>query len=157
MSVDVTDFLINEPKPFDSCWFSHKFRGPGLRYETGLAIELPKIVWANGPWPCGSYSDVRIFREGLKNYLRADEFVIADNGCTDERCIQTPGEGHSSHVILSLIRARDEILNKRLQQFGVLKQRFRHDLSLHRYCFFAVLQITQLIRHDEPLFQIQIE
>ena len=43
MSVDGTDFLINEPKPFDNCWFSHKFRGPGLRYEVEVSIEPLKI------------------------------------------------------------------------------------------------------------------
>ena len=127
MFVDRTDCLINKPKPFDSCWFSHKLRDPGLYYEIGLAIELPKIFWANDPWPCGSYSEVQIFCEGLKNYLGADEFVKADNGYTDERCIQPPGEGHSSHGILSLTRARREILKKCLRQFGVRKQKFRHD------------------------------
>ena len=87
LSVDGTDFLINEPKLFNNCWYSHKFRGPGLRYKVGVSIQFPKIVWASGPWPCGSYSDVRVFCEGLKKNLRLDEFVIADNGYTDERCI----------------------------------------------------------------------
>jgi len=30
VSVDGTDFRIQEPIPFDAKWFSHKFNGPGL-------------------------------------------------------------------------------------------------------------------------------
>lgn len=39
MPVDGTDFRIEEPKPFSSGWYSHKFNGPGVRYEVGLAIQ----------------------------------------------------------------------------------------------------------------------
>ncbi len=147
--------MINEPIPFDKSWYCHKFNGPGVRYEVGISIENPKIVWANGPWPCGSHSDLRIIREGLKLKLLLDEFVVADGGYTDERCIQPPGSNHKDHHLLSLIRAMHENSNKRLKQFGVLKQKFRHDLTLNHYCFFAVLNITHLTLEDEPLFPIE--
>lgn len=154
MSKDGTDFMNSEPAPFDQAWFSHKFHGPGVRYALAVSLEIPSIVLANGPWPCGAYSDVRIFQDGLKNMLRADEFVIADSGYTDERCIRPPVNNHPNHRLMSIVRARHEILNKRLQQFFVLKNRFRQNLSLNRDCFFAVLNITQVMLQDEPLFAI---
>ena len=33
ITVDGTDFRIQEPAMFDPKWYSHKFRGPGLRYK----------------------------------------------------------------------------------------------------------------------------
>ena len=136
MSIHGTDFKINEPSPFDKSWFSHRYNGPGVRYKIGISIETPKIVWSNGPRPCGAYSDLKIFRDGLKHLLKVDGFVLADSGYTDERCIQPPGSNQKSHRLLSLIRARHEYLNKRIKQFGLLNHKFRHDLSLHHYCFF---------------------
>ena len=135
ISIDSTDFAINEPTPFDKSWYSHKFQGPSLKYEIGISIKVPKLVWATGPWPCGPYSDLRIFRETLETQLLVDKFFIADSGYSDERCIQPPGQDHYQYRLMSLIRASYETCNKCLKQFGVLKQKFRNDLPLHHYCF----------------------
>lgn len=62
-SVDGTDFTINEPTPFSTSLYSHKFRGHGLRYQVRVSIDSAKIVRAKSPWPCGTYSDLRVFRE----------------------------------------------------------------------------------------------
>jgi hypothetical protein len=48
VSLDGTDFRILEPGNFSSKWYSHKFNGPGIRYEIGLCIVTGHIVWANG-------------------------------------------------------------------------------------------------------------
>jgi hypothetical protein len=45
-SVDGRDFQIFEPEPFDSKWFSQKFKGPGLGYEIDLSLEGCDIVHA---------------------------------------------------------------------------------------------------------------
>ena len=57
ITVDGTDFRIQEPSPFDPKWYSHKFRGPGLRYEIGVCIKTGWIVWVNGPFPAGAWPD----------------------------------------------------------------------------------------------------
>lgn len=44
VSLDGADFKIEEPTPFSPKWFSHKFKGPGLRYEVGLCIRTGYIV-----------------------------------------------------------------------------------------------------------------
>jgi hypothetical protein len=39
VTVDGTDFRINEPTDFSTKWFSHKFKDPGLRYEVAISIK----------------------------------------------------------------------------------------------------------------------
>lgn len=77
VSVDGTDFRIYEQEPFWPGWFSHKFNGPGVRYELAVAIRTGDIVWINGPFPCGEWSDLRIFRSSLIDYLDDNERVEA--------------------------------------------------------------------------------
>ena len=69
MSVDGTDCRIREPSPFNPMWYSHKFSGPGLRYEVGVSIHEEGIVWINGPFPCGSWPDLKIARHCLIHAL----------------------------------------------------------------------------------------
>lgn len=84
VSVDGTDFPIFEPKPFNPKWFSHKFKGPGLRYEIAFCIETGKIVWVHGPFPCGAYPDLKIFRMALKLALSDSERTVADGTYNDD-------------------------------------------------------------------------
>ena len=65
ISVDGTDCPILDPSPFDPAWYRHKINWPAVRYDIALSVETAKIVWANGHWPCGAFSDLRIFRCGL--------------------------------------------------------------------------------------------
>lgn len=153
-SVDGTDFRIREPYPFDKKWYSHKFKGPGLRYELGVSVSTGRIVWAHGPFPCGSFSDLTIFKIAMKKALEHDEFVIADGGYRDEKCLKRGSTDELSRKF-SVIRARHETVNRRLKQFSVLSSRFRHPLSRHSVCFHAVCNLTALmIEHEEPLFNI---
>ncbi len=153
VSVDGTDFRIFEPTPFNSKWYSHKFKGPGLRYEVGVCIVTGHVVWVNGPFPCGKYSDVKIFRLAMKRALLNGESVIADGGYTDERCEKNRQSRVVPKHLHSLARARHETVNRRFKQFSVLGTRFRHDKSLHSVCFHAVANLTQLmLSHGEPLF-----
>ena len=50
-SLDGTDCRVREPSPFGPKWFSHKFKGPGLRYEVAVSIRKGHIVWVNGTFP----------------------------------------------------------------------------------------------------------
>ena len=80
MSVDDTDFKIQQPQIFDKKWFSHKFKGPGLRYEVALNIQTGDIVWSHGPFPPGAYTDLAIFLQGLAHKLEPGERVEANKG-----------------------------------------------------------------------------
>ena len=84
MSIDGTDVRIYETYLFDSKWYSHKFHGPGLRYEVGVLVSSGHNCWINGPFPCSEYRDNAIFKEELKGKLLLFEKVIADKGYMNE-------------------------------------------------------------------------
>ena len=153
VTVDGTDYRIQEPFPFSTTWYSHKFHGPGVRYEIGVSLSEGYIVWAHGPFPCGSFPDIRIFNLGLKNHLLPNEVVLCDKGYRGNQIINDLNfNSHLGGVYL----ARHETANRRLKQFNVLSQRFKHDLSLHSSCFYSVLNLTQLmIELSDPLFTIK--
>ena len=154
MSVDGTDFRIREPSPFSPIWHSHKFRGPGLRYEVGVGICSGGIVWVNGPFPCGSWPDLNIARDGLVNFLEEGEKVIADGGYGGDSHFLTPtGVNDNFNNVMSVIRARHETVNGRLKSFNVLATTFRHSLGNHSQCFMAVANLVQVsLLTEAPLF-----
>jgi hypothetical protein len=92
VTVNGVDFEIQEPTNFSSQWFSHKSRGPGLRYEMAVCIQTGKIVAYNGPFECGSWPDLQIFRSKLKCNLGPGEKVVADRGYRGDDRICTPDE-----------------------------------------------------------------
>lgn len=113
-----------------------------------------RIVWKNGPFKCGSYPDVRIFRLNMKSALLPGERVIADRGYGDERCSTPDTLTAEGRQLASEIRARHETVNGRFKKFRVLRDTFRHDRSKHSVCFHAVASITQLQMDSEPLFYV---
>ena len=151
-TVDGTDFRIQEPTPFSKRWYSHKFNGPGLRYEVAISIDKDGILWTNGPFPAGQYPDIKIFRQALRSLLEPNEKVIADKGYI----------GEPDDVVIhrddmnSLYRARHETCNKRFKQFNILKNVFRHDLEKHGIVFHCVAVLTQLsLQWGEELFEVE--
>jgi hypothetical protein len=159
ISVDGTDFPISQKGPKFS---SHKFKKKsGLRYEVGLCILTGDIVWINGPYECGMWNDISIFRNALKGHLIPGERVEADDGYLGEhpQCVKCPA-GFANTTITEYmqqrVRNRQESVNKRFKNFGILKQVFRHDekLSEHGDVFRSVAIITQLaINKGEKLFE----
>ena len=155
MSVDGTDCRIYEPSPFSPVWYSHKFKGPALRYEVGVGILNGDIVWVHGPFPCGSYTDLNIFRLGMKDELDESECVLTDLGYGDERCKTKASMSNiNMELFHSRILARHENVNRRLKQFSILSNRFRNSISKHSVCFHAVANITQLMfEENRSLFE----
>ena len=159
LSVDGTDcrFPKNGKK-----WSSHKFKGKGgVRYEVGLGIKSGDICWINGPYPCGAYPDINIFRMGLKHYLEEDERVEADLGYIGEnpQTCKTPGALYSHDKVYvqmkKMVASRHETVNCRLKHFKCLAGVFRQSFDKHGACFRAIAVITQLaIENGEPLFDV---
>ena len=147
ITVDGIDFRINEPKPFSKKWYSHKFHGPGLRYEIGVCIQTGDIVWVNGPFKPGVKNDLNFFRSGLRGMLNPGEKVEADSGYRGELAtIRHPGVfvSRSDKRAKGRARARHETVNGRLCNFKVLKATYRHSLKKHKTFFLSVAVITQL-------------
>ena len=154
--------MIQEPWPFvretSRKWYSHKFKGPGLRYEIGVSIRTGDIVWFHGPFPAGT-PDITIFRMKLKQRLGIREKVITDFGYRGEPSkISLPDDGlvsHDDRVAASKARARHEALNGKLKRFSSLKQVFRHNRDKHQYFFRAAITVLQLLlNHGELTFDI---
>ena len=155
VTVDGVDMRIEEPPkkdfstdlPYDKKWYSHKFHGPGLRYELAVAIQTGDIVHINGPFPCGKYPDINIFRMGLKQKLeKAGEKAVADRGYQGEFRCRTPDDWVtlSNKNAMKTARARHEAINKWIKNFRAMSQVFRHDYKIHKEFFAVAVVVTQV-------------
>ena len=147
-------------KSVSSIWFGHKFHGPGLRYEIALVIITGDVAWINGPFPCGQFNDLTIFRDmGLLLNLDKDERVEADDGylCLDPEYIKCPMGLHhpdENKDMRNRVMGRQETINKRLKVWNVMTNVFQHCVTKHSLCFRAVMVMVQLsINEGEQLFQ----
>lgn len=147
MTVDGIDVRIQEPQPFSSIWYSHKFNGPGLRYELGVAIQTGRICWINGPYPPGDFPDLEIFRLYLKDKLDDFECVEADEGYRGDDKVRTPHDYERNpdwKVMKANARARHEAINGRLKNFKILTQAYRGDRNNHHLVFNAIAFIVNV-------------
>jgi len=145
ITIDGTDFRMREPTVFDRRWFSHKFKGPGLRYEIGVCIQTGWIVWINGPYAPGDWSDLAIARYGVATKLGPGEKYLADRGYNSQDGNAETPSGHNNHDqrMKAGARARHEAINGLLKQYGILRDRFRHSQNDHALVFKAVVNLVQ--------------
>jgi hypothetical protein len=83
MTVDGTDFRIplKGIATKGNAFGSHKYAGKSaLRYELGINILVGNLVWIQGPYSAGKYTDIIIFNKVLRNFLELGERVEADEG-----------------------------------------------------------------------------
>ena len=103
---------------------------------------------------CGRWPDINIFRVGLKGRLNANEMVVADKGYRGDSKCRTPAHlvSLTDKRACNKALARHETVNKRLKQFKVLKEQFRHPLHKHKDCFYASAAATQVMfnRGEKP-------
>jgi hypothetical protein len=148
MVVDGVDFAIKEPlwMGFCSAWFSHKFKGPGVRYELATCINTGDIVWFHGPFPCGSHPDLKIYRLGLKKHLLPGEKVWGDKGYQGDVTIITRYTAKSPEHLkeINRARARHETVNGRFKRFKAMSNVFRHSLQKHGLIYTSVAVVLQI-------------
>ncbi len=148
-SLDGTDFKIEEPQPFNTKWYSHKFNSAGIRYEIGISIVEGEIVWASGGLPAGEWTDLKIALDLYVN-VAENEITLADKGYNQKKYFKNPCNRMEKKIL-----ARHETLNGRLKEFGILSQRFRNALNKHPLVFHAVVNIVQIsIMNGEKLFEL---
>jgi hypothetical protein len=83
MTVDGTDFRVPQKRTATkgNTFASHKYAGKStLRYELGVSIMGGYLVWIQGPYPAGKYTDIKIFNKVLHHFLDPGEQVEADEG-----------------------------------------------------------------------------
>ena len=135
-----------DPHPYDPRFKSHKFGKAALRYEVGVCIRTGDIVWINGPFPAGEWTDLKIYKAGLKGMLDDGEWVETDNGYPGEITCRMKKQFVSEvdRKAKSTALSRHENINSLLKGFNCLKQMFCHELKLHGACFAACAAITQM-------------
>jgi hypothetical protein len=95
-------------------------------------------------------------------WLDENERVEADDGYVGEapahvKCPMSFTNDERKLAMQNRVRSRHETINKRLKQWGCLRQQFRHhDVAKHSSCFRAVAVLTQLsIEFGETAFQVE--
>jgi hypothetical protein len=123
MTVYGTDFRIpqKEAATKGNAFASHKYAGKSaLCYELGVDILAGNLVWIQGPYPAGKYTDIKIFNKALSNFLvEAGERVEADKGYRGHldkiKCPGNDANPTENREMQGRARARHETLNGRLK------------------------------------------
>jgi hypothetical protein len=166
VSIDGIDCRIDEHRPLEKGYYSHKFRHSGLRYEIGMALGCSRIVWINGGVSCGANSDLVLARSAFIENLSSGEMACAGykDGST---YFVTPFPKNTTDMeerrfnrVHSLIMSRHENVNSRIRSFSAVTQQSRHcrhhgDDS-HLMLFGAVCRIVQLLMEKEPVQEIEM-
>ena len=131
-----------------------------------LALDEPRIVWANGPFR-PSRHDLNVFR-GAKDakekkekwdtsalYFQIPEGkkLVGDGGYVGEPKIATKSREHPAEMRewMKRVLARQETMHTRLKNFNILCHRFRHGKNTqHRFKLhkMAVEAVCVLIQYD---------
>ena len=113
----------------------------------GICIQTSEIVWTNGPYPCGSWPDLRIARNEIIFLLDENEKILADGGYADGgQFFETPtGYNNEDQRMKQRARARHETINGRLKNWKILREPFRHGVEKHCNVFLAVINITHML------------
>ena len=146
VTVDGTDFRTVEYKPFNRGRWSHKFHGPGLRYEVALSISNCHIVHINGPFWAGSWPDKVIARSWLHSRLGPNEYYIADEGYRSAPgpAIMEDDVPDERRSEFRALRARHETINRRFKEFGILGNRYHHEEHKHGEVFLCIAVLIQI-------------
>ena len=162
LSIDRTDFRIEEPIYFDHSWYSHKFKKAAVKYEVAMTMD-GMIAWINGPFR-GSEHDLAIFHQGLMDQIPEGWLVIADQGYRGEpHVLDIPNPSESDEVkdFNGMVLACQETVNKRFKDFAIISQVFCNSngdpIASHKPIFYAIAVVTQYkIEHGEELFDVYV-
>ena len=79
--MDGVDCSTTDQGQDSKAFYSHKFHGPGLRYELPTSVARGDCDHINGPFPPGDWNDLLVFRTRLKKVLEElGERAEADDG-----------------------------------------------------------------------------
>ena len=143
VTLDGTDFPVNEAYPFDKSLFSHKLNAAGIRYDIALNIVTGDIVYWSGGEKAGEFPDIVIARNGILHLIDEGEMILADKGYNDKQYFIFPSDLRGDNTVIKKITGRHENINARLKVWGFLRNRFRHDFPTHYRMFSAIIEIEQ--------------
>ena len=122
MTVDCSDFQIEEVDPFDPDLWSFKCNGMGLRYKIGICIANGLIVWLNGPYKPRRWVNISIFWHRMRWPLREGEWIVGDLVYRDGfNCVIPKGVGPAwLQEIMGMATGRHETINSWLKTFRLV-------------------------------------
>jgi hypothetical protein len=126
MTVDGTDFCVPQKGTATkgNAFALHKYAGKSaLRYELGVSILGGDLVWIQGPYPAGKYTDIKIFNKVLHHFFDLGEQVEANEGYIRHpdkiKCPQNVGNPAEKWVMQGRVRVRHKTLNGWLRNWGI--------------------------------------
>jgi hypothetical protein len=140
---------------------SYKYVGKyALRYDLGVDILAGNLVWIQGPYSAGKYTDITIFNKVLRNFLEPGERVEANEGYRGHpvniKCQGNVANPAENWAMQGRVRARYKMLNRWLKNWGILSQVFRYHIMMHGDVFRACAVVTQLtVENGKPLFKVE--
>ena len=160
LSLDGVDFVTAEKRlpsgSVDRGLFSYKFQHAGFRYEIGTIPACGLISHWSGPYDAGTYSDRRIYREGIRSSLDSNDVCIVDGGYRDDSddTLMAPTDLGVRELfkIFTRVRSQQEAVHSRFKNFKALRNVFLNSREQHRACFAAIANIVQLDLQRHPVF-----
>jgi hypothetical protein len=120
------------------------------------------LVWLEGPFPVGKFTDITIFWHSLIHHLDPLDRVVADDGYIGKapwkvKCPCTRINSPGDRAMQSNVRSRHETMNGRFKFWEILKQPFHHDINMqHGTVFRAIAVIIQVaIDEGEKLYSVE--
>jgi len=105
-------------------------------------------VWVNGPYPCGSWPDLSIFRHRLVALLAIGEWVLADEGYLDGQQFVLNKKWRGFPVWwkreASRALAKHEWVNSQIKKFKILSTTYRNGVLMHEDTFKAIANVVQI-------------
>jgi len=165
LSLDGIDFRTWEQKHerynMDRTDCSHKHNHGAAKYEFGLHVYKPQVVWVNGPHPGGKH-DLEIFREELKKKVKPWKQIVADRGYRSKLeeeiaifSLPSTTDSIENNEWKRRVRLRHETFNGRVKKFKIMDDTFSYSRDKHRSCVLAVVGIIQYqMNHGAPIFDV---
>jgi hypothetical protein len=112
------------------------------------------MVWWNGPYLPGDYTNNMIFQDALASELEPGERAETDWGYLHSAPFYTMvpygTEDPARSEMTARVRLHHETCNNRLKNWNILAVLYRHDVQRHQNYFGAVAALVQLSFVDEP-------
>ena len=140
--------------------YSHKFNGPGITYEVGIAIWESRLLWIKGPFVASTHDAKMCRSDGGVN----DEKLQGKRGVGDSAYKKIPSmtvhrEGHSKEMtnFINRVRARHESFYNKIKVFGILAHKFRGSWNKreeHKIFFEGLAVLVQYdMENGHPLME----
>ena len=164
-TVDGIHFRIQEPSEFEVArtYSSHKYgKKAALAYEIAISMWRKKICHINGPFPAGSFDDLRMYREKLKGLIPPGKRLTADLKYSAEAhaekgttSVRNPQDAEVVAEMKRRSLARIETVNRLVKKFDCMAKTWRHSHEKHRIFFvFCIVVIQYNLDNGDDLFDV---